>query len=54
VNFSLKIPLVGIGGSARYFLPEIAKKLQTTVIFPQHGEVGNALGAALQVLKSPG
>ncbi|WP_457575677.1 hydantoinase/oxoprolinase N-terminal domain-containing protein [Desulfomarina sp.] len=52
VNFSLNIPLVGIGGSARYFLPEIAEKLQTTVTFPQHGEVGNAIGAALQVQKS--
>lgn len=52
VNFSLKIPLVGIGGSARYFLPEIAEKLQTTVTFPQYGEVGNAVGAALQVQKS--
>ncbi len=52
VSFSLKIPLVGIGGSAQCFLPEIAEKLQTTVTFPQYGEVGNAVGAAIQVQKS--
>jgi N-methylhydantoinase A/oxoprolinase/acetone carboxylase beta subunit len=54
VNFSLKIPLVGLGGSAHYFLPKIAEKLHTTVTFPEHGEVGNAIGAALQLQKPQG
>jgi len=47
VNFSLKIPLIGIGAAARFFLPAIASRLATTVSFPQYCEVGNAVGAAL-------
>ena len=47
VEFSVKIPLIGIGAAARYFLPGVAKRLGTTVTFPDHCEVGNAVGAAL-------
>lgn len=46
-NFSVKIPIIGIGAAARYFLPGVAQQLQTTVSFPDHYEVGNAIGAAL-------
>ncbi len=47
VEFSLKIPLIGIGAASRYFLPGVAKRLATTISFPDHCEVGNAIGAAL-------
>lgn len=47
VKFSMKIPLIGIGAAARYFLPRVAKRLGTTVDFPKHCEVGNGVGAAL-------
>ncbi len=47
VEFSLKIPLIGIGAASRYFLPGVAKRLGTSVTFPDHCEVGNAIGAAL-------
>ncbi len=47
VQFSLKIPLIGIGAASRYFLPGVAERLGTTVSFPEHCEVGNAVGAAL-------
>ncbi len=47
VDFSIKLPLIGIGAAARYFLPEVAKNLRTTVSFPTHCEVGNAIGAAI-------
>ncbi len=47
VDFSLKIPLIGIGAAARHFLPRVASRLSTTVTFPEHCEVGNAIGAAL-------
>jgi N-methylhydantoinase A/oxoprolinase/acetone carboxylase beta subunit len=47
VNFSLKLPLIGIGAAARAFLPGVAKRLQTTVSFPELYETGNAIGAAL-------
>ncbi len=47
VDFSLKIPVVGIGAAARFFLPNVAKRLSTAVTFPENYEVGNAIGAAL-------
>lgn len=47
VNFSLKIPLIGIGAAARHLLPAVAKRLQTSITFPENCEVGNAIGAAM-------
>ncbi len=47
VKFSMKIPLIGIGAAARYFLPRVADRLGTVVDFPEHCEVGNGVGAAL-------
>ena len=47
VHFSLKLPIIGIGAAARCFLPAVAARLGTTVVFPEYCEVGNAIGAAL-------
>ena len=47
MHFALKLPLIGIGAAARCFLPGVAARLRTTVTFPDHFEVGNAIGAAL-------
>lgn len=47
VDFSIKTPLIGIGAAARFLLPEVAKSLKTTIFFPDHCEVGNAIGAAM-------
>ncbi len=47
VEFSLKIPLIGVGAAARYFLPGVAERLGTKVSFAENCEVGNAVGAAL-------
>jgi N-methylhydantoinase A/oxoprolinase/acetone carboxylase beta subunit len=47
VEFSMKLPLIGVGAAARYFLPRVAKRLGTTVEFPEYCEVGNGVGAAL-------
>jgi N-methylhydantoinase A/oxoprolinase/acetone carboxylase beta subunit len=47
VDFSIKLPLIGIGAAARYFLPGVAENLRTTVSFPDNCEVGNAIGAAI-------
>ncbi len=47
VQFSLKMPLIGIGAAAKYFIPNVAEKLGTNVVFPEHCEVGNGVGAAL-------
>ena len=47
LDFSVKIPIIGIGAAAQFFLPGVARRLKTTVHFPDHYEVGNAIGAAL-------
>jgi hypothetical protein len=47
VAFTLKIPLIGIGAAARFFLPGVAARLSTTVTFPENYAVGNAIGAAM-------
>lgn len=46
VTFSLRLPLIGVGAAAQYFLPGVAEKLGTDVLFLKHGEVGNAVAAA--------
>ena len=52
VEFSLNIPLVGIGAAAHVLLPGVAKRLRTSVFFPEHCEVGNAIGSALLGLRA--
>ncbi len=47
VDFRLSMPLIGLGGPARFLLPGVARRLQTEVLFPDHHQVGNALGAIL-------
>ncbi|MCI5224060.1 MAG: hypothetical protein D3924_15670, partial [Candidatus Electrothrix sp. AR4] len=47
LKVEVKIPIIGIGAAARCFLPAVADRLQTTVYFPEHYAVGNAVGAAL-------
>ncbi|MCL2790194.1 MAG: hydantoinase/oxoprolinase family protein [Desulfobulbus sp.] len=47
VRFTLKLPIIGIGAAARCFLPGVAERLGTAAVFPEHCEVGNAVGAAL-------
>ncbi len=47
MRYLLKIPIIGIGAASRYFLAGVAERLQTTVTFPEHYEVGNAMGAGL-------
>lgn len=52
VDFSLKIPLIGLGAASRFLLPDVAKSLKTTIVFPEHCEVGNAIGAAMIGMKT--
>lgn len=49
VNFGLKIPMVGIGAASKYFLPQVAERLRTSITFPENYHVGNAIGAAILV-----
>ncbi|WP_027721044.1 hydantoinase/oxoprolinase N-terminal domain-containing protein [Maridesulfovibrio zosterae] len=49
-DVSLNLPIVGIGAAADKLLPEVAEKLHTKAVFPDHHEVGNALGAIKMAL----
>ncbi|WP_310599636.1 hydantoinase/oxoprolinase family protein [Desulfobulbus sp.] len=51
MHFAVKLPLIGIGAAARCFLPGVARRLGTTVAFPEYCEVGNAVGAALIAMR---
>ncbi|MEM3530898.1 MAG: hydantoinase/oxoprolinase family protein [Nitrososphaerales archaeon] len=41
----LDIPLIGIGAPVYLFLPEVARRLGTLAIIPEHHEVGAAVGS---------
>jgi N-methylhydantoinase A/oxoprolinase/acetone carboxylase beta subunit len=43
----LKVPMVGIGAPAKSLLPSVAEALGTTITFPDHYEVANAIGAVV-------
>lgn len=45
VSFRLNIPIIGMGAAAMHLLPYVAENLGTKAVFPDHFEVGNALGA---------
>lgn len=47
LRFTVRMPLIGIGAAAHHLLPRVAQRLGTEIIFPEHYEVGNAVGAAL-------
>jgi len=46
VAITIKPPIIGIGAGAPFFLPQVAEQLGTTITFPEHFQVGNAVGAA--------
>jgi len=47
ISVRLKARIIGIGAAAPFLLPAVAERLGTEVVFPDHYEVGNALGAAV-------
>jgi len=47
ISVRVRPRIIGIGAAAPFLLPEVAERLGTTAVFPEHYEVGNALGAAL-------
>ena len=46
ISIRIRPRIIGIGAAAPYLLPEVAARLGTEAVFPEHYEVGNALGAA--------
>ena len=60
-TFKMNMPIVGIGAPVRAWLPDVAKKMNTCLVIPEHAEVANAVGAAtgkimetVKVLIKPG
>ncbi|MGR0482714.1 MAG: hydantoinase/oxoprolinase N-terminal domain-containing protein [Candidatus Electronema sp. V4] len=47
LSAAVKLPIIGLGAASRCFLPAVAERLRTSVSFPEHYEVGNAVGAAM-------
>ena len=50
--FHLPVALIGVGAAASSFLPNVGKRLGTTVILPDGGPVTNAIGAAASTVKA--
>lgn len=45
VSLAMNKPLVGVGAPAQAFLPQVAERLRTPLVVPEHAEVANAIGA---------
>ncbi|MFZ5944700.1 MAG: hydantoinase/oxoprolinase N-terminal domain-containing protein [Bacillota bacterium] len=60
-SVKVKFPIIAIGAPVKAYLPQVAQKLQTELIIPQHAEIANAIGAAtgkvvekIEILIRPG
>ncbi len=51
VVFRPSIPIVGVGGPAPVFYPEIGRRLNTDIVLPEAADVANAVGAAVALVK---
>jgi N-methylhydantoinase A/oxoprolinase/acetone carboxylase beta subunit len=45
VSLALNKTIVGVGAPAHAYLPEVANRLHTQLVVPEHAEVANAIGA---------
>lgn len=50
IQMTPTVPIVAVGGPARVFYDEVARRLGTEVVFPPHWSVANAVGAATGVV----
>lgn len=46
-KFSLRKPIIAVGGPVKAWMPEAAEDLHTELVIPDHAEVANAIGAAV-------
>ncbi len=46
VSISPEVPVVAVGGPVKIYYPEVGKRLECNMVFPQSCEVANAVGAA--------
>jgi N-methylhydantoinase A/oxoprolinase/acetone carboxylase beta subunit len=52
VQMTPTVPIVAVGGPAPVFYDEVARRLGTTVVYPPHWQVANAVGAATGVVSA--
>ncbi len=46
VSISPEVPVVAVGGPVKIYYPEVGRRLECEMVFPQSCEVANAVGAA--------
>lgn len=55
-NLALKLapvwPVVAVGGPALVFYPEVGRRLGCDIVLPEDGDVANALGAAVAMIRA--
>ncbi len=51
VRIALKVPVIGIGAPAHFFLPAAARLLHAEAIIPAHADVANAIGAITSLVR---
>ena len=44
------LPVVAVGGPVKVYYPEVARRLGCEIVFPEHCDVANAVGAAIGVV----
>ncbi len=50
ISVTPSVPVVAVGGPVGVYYPEVARRLGCEVIFPEYGDVANAVGAATGVV----
>ena len=51
VRLRPELPVVAVGGPANIYYPEVASRLATDAVIPEHHAVANAIGAATGLIK---
>jgi N-methylhydantoinase A/oxoprolinase/acetone carboxylase beta subunit len=52
VALAPSLPIVAVGGPAAVYYPEIGRRLHCEVLLPRYGEVANAVGAGVGIVRS--
>ncbi len=47
IDIGVRLPVIGLGASARVYYPDVDEKLGTEAVIPEHAEVANAVGAVV-------
>ncbi len=47
IEIGVKLPIIGLGASARVYYPDVADLLDAEAVIPEHAEVANAVGAVV-------